>query len=87
MIVKSVIPSKFHPEKSYNQPFFTRKKMSIKHPQNGRFGDFETEPEIRFGNRIFFFIQFNSLLQFFGVFIDALALNAVQMMVIEFVYR
>ena len=33
---------------------FHKKKLSIRHPQNGRFGDFEIEPETPFGNRKFF---------------------------------
>ena len=42
--------------------------MSVRHPQNGRFDDFETE-NLRplLGMEIFFFDKLNSLLQFFGV--------------------
>ena len=38
--------------------FLTKKKnLSLRHPQNGRFSDFETKPETPFGNRKFFFHQ------------------------------
>ena len=35
--------------------FFTKKKLSVQHLQNGRFGDIETKPETPVGNQKFFF--------------------------------
>ena len=35
--------------------FHEKKKLSVRHLQNDRFGDFEAEPETPFGNRKFFF--------------------------------
>ena len=47
---------KFHPEKNHDSLFFhEKKKLSVRHLQNGRFGDFATDPETPFGNRKFFF--------------------------------
>ena len=48
--------------------FFTQKKKKFRPTsQNGRFRDFETEPEAPFGNRNFFFSKFKLLVPFFGV--------------------
>ena len=44
------ISVKFHPKKQ-QLTFFPQKKNSVRDPQNGRSGDFETEA----GNRKFFF--------------------------------
>ena len=55
MIVRRIFV-KFHPEKQFDKLFFPRKKKnSFRHPQNGRFGDFATEPETPFGNQKIFF--------------------------------
>ena len=45
-------------KKNYDKLCFPRnkkKKLSVRHPQNDHFGDFETEAETLFGNRQFFF--------------------------------
>ena len=47
--------------------FFTKKKLSVRHLQNDRLVDFETEPETPFGNRKFFVNEFNLVPHFFGV--------------------
>ena len=58
---------KFHPKKTMINFFFTKeKKLSVRHLQNDRFGDFETDPETPFGNRKFFFNEFNLVLHFLG---------------------
>ena len=58
---------KFHPKKKMINFFFTKKKLSVRHFKNGRFGDFQTEPETPFGDRKFFFDEFNLVLHFFWV--------------------
>ena len=41
----------FTPKKTTINFFFTnKKKLSVRHLHNGRFGDMETEPETPFGN-------------------------------------
>ena len=46
----------FTPKNTMINFFFTeKKKLSVRHLQNGRFGDFETKLETPFGNRKFFF--------------------------------
>ena len=45
----------FTPKKTMINFFSRKKKLCIRHLQNGRFGDIETEPETTFGNRKFFF--------------------------------
>ena len=46
----------FTPKKTMINIFFMKKKkLSVRHLQNERFGDFKTEPETRFGNRKCFF--------------------------------
>ena len=52
---------KFYPEKNYGQLYFPQKKKSRPTSHNGRFRDFETEPETPIGNRKFFFSKFNLL--------------------------
>ena len=53
-----VISGKFHPKKHYDQLFFPQKKKKFRTTsQNGRFRDFETEPETPVRNRIFFFLK------------------------------
>ena len=54
-----VISGKFHAKKHYDQLFFPKKKKKKFRPtsQNGRFRDFETEPETLFGNRRLFFLK------------------------------
>ena len=47
--------SKFHPKKTMINFFFKKKKLSVRHLQNDRFGDIETKPETPVGNRKFFF--------------------------------
>ena len=54
-----VISSEFHAEKHYDQIFFHKKKKFRPTTENGRFRDFETEPETPFGNRTFFFLKSN----------------------------
>ena len=48
---------KFHRREKPRLTFFSRKKkkLSVRHLQNDRFGDFETEPETLFENRKYFF--------------------------------
>ena len=47
---------KFQPKKTMINFFFTnKKKLSVRHLQNDRFRDCETETETPFGNRKFFF--------------------------------
>ena len=46
----------FTPKDAMINFFFTKKKkLFVRHLQNGRFCDFVTEPETPFGNRKFFF--------------------------------
>ena len=50
------ISENFTPKKTMINFFFTKKKkLYVRHLQNDRFGDFETEPETPFGTRNFFF--------------------------------
>ena len=52
-------PREILAQKNHNQLFFHEKNnIFVRHPQNGHFGDFETEPETPFGNRNFFFLQY-----------------------------
>ena len=61
------ISGKFHAKKQYDQFFFPQKKKFRPTSENGRFRDFETEPETPFGNQQFLlFSKFNLLVQFFG---------------------
>ena len=55
------ISGKFHAKKHYDQLFFPQKKKFRSTSENGRFRDFETDPETPFGNRNFFFLNFNLL--------------------------
>ena len=57
-----VISGIFHAKKHYDQLFFPEKKKFRPTSENGRFRDFETEPETPFGNRTFFFLKFNLLI-------------------------
>ena len=57
----------FTPKKIMINFFLRKKKLSVRHLQNDRFGDFEIEPENPFGNRIFFFNEFKLVLHFLGV--------------------
>ena len=57
----------FTPKKTMINFFFTKKKLSVRHLQNARLGDFETEPETPFGDRKFFFQRITLVLHFFGV--------------------
>ena len=52
-----VISGKYHAKKHYDQLFFPLKKKYCPTSLNGRFRDFETEPETPFGNRQFFFLK------------------------------
>ena len=53
-----VISGKFHAKKHYDQLFFPQKKKKFRPTfQNGRFRDFEIEPETPVGNWKFFFFQ------------------------------
>ena len=56
-----VISGEFHAKKHYDQLFFPQKKKFRPTSENGRFRDFETEPETPFGNRKFFFLKLNLL--------------------------
>ena len=51
-----VISGKFHEKKHYDQLFFPPTKKYCPTSPNGRFRDFEIEPEVPFGNRKFFFL-------------------------------
>ena len=51
-------PRKFHSKKRYDKLSFKQKKKKLRQTsQNGRFRNFETEPETPFGNRQFFFLK------------------------------
>ena len=52
-----VISGKFHAKKQYDQRLFPQKKKFRPTSENGRFRDFETEPETPFENRQFFFLK------------------------------
>ena len=52
-----VISGKCHSKKHYDQLFFAQKKIFRPTSENGRFRDFETEPETPFENRQFFFLK------------------------------
>ena len=52
-----VISGKFHAKKHYDRFFFYKKKKFRSTSENGRFRDFQTEPEARFENRQFFFLK------------------------------
>ena len=57
-----VISGEFHAKKHYDQLFFPQKKKKFRPTsENGRFRDFETEPETPLGNRKFFFLKLNLL--------------------------
>ena len=51
------ISGKFHSKKHYDQLLFPQKKKFRPTSENGRFRDFQTEPEARFENRQFFFLK------------------------------
>ena len=57
-----VISGKFHAKKHYDQRFVPQKKKFRPTAENGRFRDFETEPETPFGKRTFFCLKFNLLI-------------------------
>ena len=48
---------KFYREKNYGQLYFPQKEKFRPTSQNGRFRDFEIDPETPFGNRKFFFLK------------------------------
>ena len=45
------------PQQTLRSTFFSKKKKFSPTSQNGRFRDFETEPETPFGNRQYFFLK------------------------------
>ena len=57
-----VISGKFHAKNTMINFFFQKKKKFRPTSENGRFRDFQTEPETPFGNRTFFFLKFNLLI-------------------------